>query len=129
MHSCYVLYALFSQIKITANHVRRLKQIAARTGLCPTGSNQKASNLDKKRAEAQDPARKDIMFRRFAAMALELFTQGKIPAPYWGNDCLYGGDEIGFDPKGHFAPVFAFEGPSRMHKRLFTICDGERAQF
>ena len=60
---------------------------------------------------------------------MELYTKGKIPVPYWGNDPMWGGDEVGFDPNGKLASVYAYASPERLVKHLQTAVDGEKAPF
>ena len=107
-----------------------MKRKAEKTGMIPPNvSTQKASSISHKRARAQDPALNQEMFHRFAQFTLDLYTNGEIPAPYWGNDAMWGGDEIGFDPDGSYKSMSSFSSPGRLSQRAFALRSGEKAAF
>ena len=116
-------------MKGSRSQVRKMKRAAAKRGLCAPVTQQKHSAISLKRAKAQDPALNEEMFRRFGTFALELYTEGKIPQPYWGNDAMWGGDEIGFDPDGSFKSGAAFSSPERLCGRNWDLRSEEKSAF
>ena len=121
------LYILYSNVTCSTGMLARMKKAATINGLLGKGVSQQATSIQStKRAQAARVDGTVEMFSRFAAWTAELYQKGILKNPWWGNDRMWGGDEVGFDPRGKVRKVSAFINLAR---RMWKSTTGEKAPF
>jgi len=116
--------------KVSAGMLKSLTTKATAAGLLPPNLGQrKASLISRKRVAAANPNNNEEMYNRMYKMTIELYREGKLSKPWWGNDAIFTGDESGWGSHGQANSVFSFDQKTSTQKRLFTVREGEHDEF